>query len=49
MATLVVIMGVLITVIRLAPNGITMDPDLYPAAADNGDAFSYLACVYMNQ
>ncbi len=48
MATLVVIMGILITVIRLAPNGITIDPNLYPAAADNGDAFLYLACVYMN-
>ena len=48
MVTLVVIMGVLVTVIRLAPNGITMDPDLYPVAADNGDAFSYSAFVYMN-
>ncbi len=33
---------VMITGLGLAQNGITM---LYPAAANNDDALSYLACV----
>ncbi|KAH9008496.1 hypothetical protein EDB83DRAFT_2323097 [Lactarius deliciosus] len=31
--------------VRLVQNGITMDPDLHPAAANNGDALSYPACL----